>query len=204
MREIVQTHASHIVAILPSKMFQSETANRRKRQKKATACLACQLRKSRCDLITLEGCHRCRVLRLECSFHADTVSQNHDQSLAGEEQLLGADVETRHSRDGSELSVNNRILQEVSERTKTMMGMLSGIFQNLQPGAMSIGLMRKINGRAERSARSMGGAAHVAYALHLEEPWSLADPVTLGAISKHSLEETITLLVTASSLYMLD
>ncbi|GHJ86544.1 hypothetical protein NliqN6_2946 [Naganishia liquefaciens] len=38
-----------------------------KRTKVSNACAACQTRKSRCELLNEDGCHRCRVLGTECS-----------------------------------------------------------------------------------------------------------------------------------------
>jgi hypothetical protein len=43
------------------------TTRRKKRTKTSIACEACQTRKSRCELVTQRGCHRCAVLGTVCS-----------------------------------------------------------------------------------------------------------------------------------------
>ncbi|KAH8088233.1 hypothetical protein HD553DRAFT_192468 [Filobasidium floriforme] len=43
------------------------TTRRKKRTKTSIACEACQTRKSRCELVTAKGCHRCAVLGTACS-----------------------------------------------------------------------------------------------------------------------------------------
>ncbi|WOO85381.1 Glucose transport transcription regulator RGT1 [Vanrija pseudolonga] len=43
-------------------------ANKRRRAKIPVACEACRKRRSRCDLIDANGCHRCKQLGSECSF----------------------------------------------------------------------------------------------------------------------------------------
>ena len=47
----------------------SSSPQKRKRTKCLAACESCQIRKSRCDLLTARGCHRCSVLGIECSLN---------------------------------------------------------------------------------------------------------------------------------------
>lgn len=61
----------------PSAYAQAETGNpmqsedqpssKRRRIRHSVACEACKVRKSRCELVTAAGCHRCSVLRTHCS-----------------------------------------------------------------------------------------------------------------------------------------
>jgi hypothetical protein len=46
----------------------------RKRTKTSSACEACQHRKSRCELVTNAGCHRCVTLGTPCSFRESSNS----------------------------------------------------------------------------------------------------------------------------------
>jgi hypothetical protein len=39
-----------------------------------TACTQCAKRKTRCDLVTEAGCHRCQVLRTDCSLKQEEVA----------------------------------------------------------------------------------------------------------------------------------
>ena len=44
-----------------------QPVTKRRRIRHSVACEACKVRKSRCELVTAAGCHRCSVLRTPCS-----------------------------------------------------------------------------------------------------------------------------------------
>ena len=46
----------------------------RRKTKSVTACETCYERKTRCELVTELGCHRCQVLRITCSLRPDRGS----------------------------------------------------------------------------------------------------------------------------------
>ena len=46
---------------------EEEQPTKRRRIRHSVACDACKVRKSRCELVTAAGCHRCSVLRTPCS-----------------------------------------------------------------------------------------------------------------------------------------
>ena len=45
----------------------SSGSTKRRRTRGFIACDACQRRKSRCEMLDSEGCHRCMVLQTPCS-----------------------------------------------------------------------------------------------------------------------------------------
>jgi hypothetical protein len=45
----------------------------RKKSKVVTACTQCVKRKSRCELVTEAGCHRCVVLQTDCSLRGSNI-----------------------------------------------------------------------------------------------------------------------------------
>jgi hypothetical protein len=47
--------------------LEDEQPAKRRRIRHSVACEACKVRKSRCELVTAAGCHRCSVLRTPCS-----------------------------------------------------------------------------------------------------------------------------------------
>ena len=81
----------------------SPQPSKRQRPNRATACDACQRRKSRCELIQLDGCLRCRTLGTECSVArygsngphelaagASFTASEHEHALSsGPEELVG-------------------------------------------------------------------------------------------------------------------
>jgi hypothetical protein len=58
---------------------------KRKRKKSSAACLACQKRKSRCEVFSAAGCHRCRVLGTECSLtrHGSRLERSYQPASDG-------------------------------------------------------------------------------------------------------------------------
>jgi hypothetical protein len=68
-----------------------------------TACSQCVKRKSRCELVTEAGCHRCVVLQTDCSLRGTVPiagpSYSSAQSVSGESpEQVGSELQARLER----------------------------------------------------------------------------------------------------------
>lgn len=68
-----------------------------------TACTQCVKRKSRCELVTEAGCHRCVVLQTDCSLRGTVPiagpSRSTAQSVAGDSpETIGSELNSRLER----------------------------------------------------------------------------------------------------------
>ncbi|KIR51584.1 hypothetical protein I315_06068 [Cryptococcus gattii Ru294] len=157
----------------------------RKRTKPSTACVACQHRKSRCEMLTPEGCHRCRTLRTRCSFILPTASISAPEGCTSRGQsAISVSLE---QGQGTGLEEND-ILRQLDERTKRIEGLL-----RRETGARQPPVIKKDEGlRVERLqpvAGSVGAAVHLASALCVRSGWTWIDPVESGLLSGDAFEK---------------
>lgn len=157
----------------------------RKRTKPSTACVACQHRKSRCEMLTPEGCHRCRTLRTRCSFTFPTASISAPEGCTSRGQSAISVSLGQGQGVGLE---GNDILRQLDERTKRIEGLL-----RRETGARQPPVIRKDEGlRVERLqpvAGSVGAAVHLASALCVRSGWTWIDPVESGVLSGDAFEK---------------
>lgn len=93
----------------------------RKRTKPHTACLACQHRKSKCEMLIPEGCRRCRTLRTHCSLALPTASTPTPEGYTSLDQRATYVSPGQGQRTGPE---EKGILRQLDERTKRIEGLL--------------------------------------------------------------------------------
>lgn len=151
---------------------------RGKRKKLSTACDACQKRKSRCEMVTSKGCHRCRTLGTICS------------RAGGEEARRDphADGFTGRSRSPSAVQASSSALEDLQTRTRRMEGMLSVLLR--QSGAAHAPASHTIlPGRTVLSSEEVVGPNNQSSvglanrALNLRRMSYMRDPIALGLIS---------------------
>ena len=66
----------------------SPPSSSNKRSRVTTACLQCQRRKSRCDVILSGGCGRCRQLRTQCSLRASESEERETLAKLGQSSRM--------------------------------------------------------------------------------------------------------------------
>jgi hypothetical protein len=77
---------------------EEEQPSKRRRIRHSVACDACKVRKSRCELVTAAGCHRCSVLRTPCSLTVTgTTSDKGSTSTPVPQDLLPGPSSRRSS-----------------------------------------------------------------------------------------------------------
>jgi hypothetical protein len=161
---------------------------RAKRSKISNACDACQRRKSRCELVTDSGCHRCRVLRTQCSLAGQEIPPRSTEPSPPPVQAL---------RGGSnDLPLALARLTATIEGLSQKMAAGGNSFMGRAAGVSRSGVSR---GSAERTSSShplqghtrvsLSTAALVAKGLSLQSQSRMTDAVMLGVVSKIVLEE---------------
>lgn len=101
------------------------------------ACDACARRKSRCELVTAEGCHRCVVLGTGCSLAevVEGVEANSSNAIAPAEQVIdatevgpasGVDNARRRASSGTSGAISN------APYTASLLEQMSGSLAHLQ------------------------------------------------------------------------
>lgn len=106
--------------------------NKRRRINKSTACTACIKRKSRCELMQVDGCLRCRTLKTPCSLidDEDAIRLNLpdlEASAGGASPSVNPDLQAtlkimmdRMARmEEGIVSINNRLGMSASAQTQT-------------------------------------------------------------------------------------
>ncbi|KAI5448870.1 hypothetical protein NCC49_006057 [Naganishia albida] len=140
---------------------------RPKRTKVTAACSACVKRKSRCELLMEDGCHRCRILGTSCSLR---------QSASGD---LFADQQSRSpTRENERSARNGKRPAEPEEQDDTLRARLEELEGRLRAVEAELGRQRRrrslspprANGRSLVSPRAIPipAAAPPTHAAHEE------------------------------------
>lgn len=162
-----------------------------KRKKLSTACDACQKRKSRCEMITSKGCHRCRTLGTTCS------------RAGGEDSCRVPETSgsVKRSNSPSIDQTSSFALEDLQARTRRMEGMLSLLLR--QSGApyppASSHTQIETSGsvfQEDERANTQSPAAVANRALHLRGTSFMRDPITLGLINYEQWEAVYSEYVT--------
>lgn len=156
----------------------SHSGNPAKRKKLSTSCDACQKRKSRCEMVTANGCHRCRTLNTKCS-RAGKASGNGGSGEVFDD--FGTEAE------GSEGGPADRgsALAEIQGRTRRIEAMLGGLLAQSggfgRPGPSLTEDLPEVSSTGQSTHHAASATAN--RALILNRGNNLADPVSAGIIT---------------------
>ena len=102
---------------------------KRVRTKGVFACDACRARRSKCDLIDHEGCHRCKQLRTSCSFSSKDLAP----VTGGGSQGLSLPEHTATSMD----PVTIPLIERMEQMERDMKRMQEGLRDRPSPVVMA-------------------------------------------------------------------
>ncbi|WWC59485.1 uncharacterized protein I303_102041 [Kwoniella dejecticola CBS 10117] len=179
-----------------------EYLRQKKRTKTGIACDACQRRKSRCELVDQQGCHRCRVLGTTCSL----TPENNDVPF---HQQTFTNQITRASPPSTPLSrADGTLLERLDHRTARIESLIAQLSQSqCQAQSQSHShLARGIHRNTFRSQQSysdqeererlpnnlhheynLNGTSQILGGLQLARRQNLIDPISAGMSCEEEL-----------------
>lgn len=155
-----------------------------KRKKISTACDACQRRKSRCEMVNSQGCHRCRTLGTSCSVAGTVPSNvvfNHELDIISEPGGSNPNIPDNGPILDSGIGIS--ILRDVQARTRRLEGMLEILTRHTgYEGLRDSNHEPQVDGTDSRTKVSAAASANRALGLTISHFAGPADPVSSGLL----------------------
>lgn len=153
---------------------------RNKRKKVAFACDACQQRKSRCEMVTSAGCHRCRLLGTRCTKGGE---------VSRLEKVLSPGEVSNPTSQPTESATTASVTESMAEEIRQMrlqMGRMEGILNTLASRKLApvVRVETEAGHDVEAAVPGMESAEiFVNRALLSSRPPDIIDPVHSGLLS---------------------
>lgn len=161
-------------------------AAKRKRTKVSNACQQCQSRKSRCELVTASGCHRCRVLGTDCSLARDEEADDSNQDVS---------PDSSHDPLKASAATELRTMRIKMERMESTIASLARLLAGAPQPRRPDGDGQHLALPADSEEYYMSASSRISYALQLPYRPSFPDVVAHGLVTSAGLREAIRMYV---------